>query len=99
MKKKQKKSKQDCLIGRFFHSIDAGGKLRWQGEVIGRVSEEYYLVKLFDTAMGEPSVQRIIALSEMSAWLFYSNADEMTNSYEHGTATPVQKETQEKLQD
>jgi len=99
MKKKQKKSKQDCLIGRFFHSIDAGGKLRWQGEVIGRVSEEHYLVQLFDTAMGEPSVQRIIALSEMSPWLFYSNADEMNHSYEHGTASRVQKETPEEIRD
>ena len=99
MKKKQKKSKQDCLIGRFFHSIDAGGNLCWQGEVIGRVSEEHYLVQLFDTAMGEPSAQRIIALSEMSPWLFYSNADEMNHSHEHGTASRVRKETPEEIRD
>jgi hypothetical protein len=99
MKKKQKKSKQDCLVGRFFHSIDASGKLCGQGEVIGRVSEERYLVQLFDTEMGDPSVQRIVALSEMSPWLFYSDAGEMNNSYEHGIASRIRKETPEEIRD
>ena len=99
MKKKQKKSKQDCLVGRFFHSIDASGKLYWQGEVIGRISEERYLVQLFDVTMGEPTVQRIVTLSEMSPWLFYSSADEMDHSYEHGTASRVRKETPEEIRD
>jgi len=99
MKKKEKKSKQDCLVGRFFHSIDASGKLCWQGEVIGRVSEERYLVQLFDNEMGEPSIQRIITLSEMSPWLFYSNADEMNHSYEHGIAFRVRKKAPEEIRD
>ena len=99
MKKKQKKSKQDCLVGRFFLSLDASGKLYWRGEVIGRISEEHYLVQLFDTELGEPSVQRIVRLSEMSPWLFYSNANEMDHSYEHGTASRVRKETPEEIRD
>jgi hypothetical protein len=99
MKKKQKKSKQDCLVGRFFHSIDAGGKLCWQGEVIGRISDERYLVQLFDTEMGEPTVQRIVTVSEMSPWLFYSDSNEMSQSYEHGTASRMRKETPEQIRD
>src|SRR5207302_8003482 len=39
MKKNRKKQKQDCLVGRFFHSIE-GGKVDWQGVVIGRISED-----------------------------------------------------------
>jgi hypothetical protein len=96
-KNKHKKSKSDCLVGRFFHSIDGSGKLSWQGEVIGRVSEERYLVQLFDAAMGGPSVQKIVSLSEMSPWLFYSDADEMSHSYEYGTPSGLGKETPEQI--
>jgi hypothetical protein len=97
-KNKQKKPKSDCLVGRFFHSIE-GGKVRWKGMVIGRVSEQNYLVQLFEWAMGEPSVQRIVSISEMSPWLFYSDADEMTHSYEHGTASSMKAETTEQIRD
>jgi len=97
-KDKQKKQKSDCLVGRFFHSVDASGKLAWQGEVIGRVSDEHYLVQLFD-AMGEPSVQRIVAISEMAPWLFYSEGDEMRHSYEHGTASRMKTDTAQEIRD
>jgi len=45
--------------------------------VIGRISEDRYLVQLLEWPMGEPSVQRIVSVSEMSPWLFYNDADEM----------------------
>ncbi len=98
MKKNRKKQKQDCLVGRFFHSV-VGGKVDWQGVVIGRVSDDRYLVQLFEWPMGEPSVQRIVSVSEMSPWLFYTDADEMGHSYEHGTASRLKKETTEQIRD
>jgi hypothetical protein len=85
-------------VGRFFHSIE-GGKVDWQGEVIGRISEDRYLVQLFEWPMGELSVQRIVSVSEMSPWLFYTDADEMGHSYEHGTASRLKKETSEQIRD
>lgn len=97
-KNKQKKPKSDCLIGRFFHSIE-GGKISGQGTVIGRISDERYLVQLFEWAMGEPSVQRIVSASEMSPWLFYSDAEEMRHSYEHGTASRMKTETTQEIRD
>jgi hypothetical protein len=98
MKKNRKKQKQDCLVGRFFHSIE-GGKVDWQGVVIGRISEDRYLVQLLEWPMGEPSVQRIVSVSEMSPWLFYNDADEMGHSYEHGPASGMKKETSEQIRD
>jgi len=98
MKKNRKKQKQDCLVGRFFHSIE-GGKVDWQGVVIGRISEDRYLVQLLEWPMGEPSVQRIVSVSEMSPWLFYNDADEMGHSYEHGPAAGMKKETSEQIRD
>jgi hypothetical protein len=97
-KNRRKKPKSDCLVGRFFHSID-GGKISWQGVVIGRISDERYLVQLFEWAMGEPSVQRIVSASEMSPWLFYSDADEMRHSYEHGTGSHMKTETTQEIRD
>ncbi|MCX6966511.1 MAG: hypothetical protein NTZ46_01805 [Verrucomicrobia bacterium] len=81
-----KKTLSEPLVGRFFHSIE-NGKVVWQGTVIGRVSEEVYLVQLFEWLMGEPSDQRLVGVNEMTQWLFYSSQDEMTYSYEHGTAS------------
>jgi hypothetical protein len=98
MKKNRKRQKQDCLVGRFFHSIE-GGKVASQGVVIGRISEDRYLVQQLEWAMGEPSVQRIVSVSEMSPWLFYTDADEMGHSYEHGTASRLKKETTEQIRD
>ena len=98
MKKNRKKQKQDCLVGRFFHSIE-GGKVDSQGVVIGRISEDRYLVQLLEWAMGDPSVQRIVSVLEMSPWFFYTDADEMGHSYEHGTASRLKKETTEQIRD
>ncbi len=93
-KKSQKKQKSDCLIGRCFHSVK-DGVVEWQGEVIGRVSDEQYLVQLYDYVVGQPSVQRIVNIKEMSSWLFYSDEDELKYSYEHGAAAHLRSKTQE----
>ena len=80
------------MVGRFFHSIK-DGVVNWQGEVIGRVSDALYLVQLHDYMIGQPSVQRIVSLEEMSSWLFYSDVDELIHSYEHGTASRLRGKT------
>ncbi|MCX7110700.1 MAG: hypothetical protein NTX45_11350 [Proteobacteria bacterium] len=81
----------DCLAGHFFHSIE-NGKVCWQGFVIGHVFEQYYLVQLFEWVMGEHSVQKMVSIAEMSPWLFYSDADEMKFSYEHGDASHLKED-------
>ena len=82
---KPKPAINDVLSSRYFHGVK-DNKLGWQGQVIGRVSEELYLVQLYEWLGGSPNVQRLVALSEMREWLFYSSAEEMQFSYEHGTA-------------
>ena len=89
------KVSSDPLRGRFFHSIKSG-IVEWQGQVIGRVSEDVYLIQLFEWGMGEPSIQRLISLSDMKDWLFYSDADEMTHSYDYGTASKKKAKTEDK---
>lgn len=88
MPRKPVSSANDPLKGCFFHSIE-NGKVVWQGTVLGRVSEEAYLVQLFDFLVGEPSVRRIVTLADMKPWLFYASADEMTHTYEYGAASKM----------
>jgi len=88
----------DCVVGRFFHGTKEG-KVCWQGRVIGRLSDDRYLVQLFEWAMGEASVQRIVTLSEMSPCFFYSDADEMKYSYDHGATSRLKAGTREQIKD
>ena len=74
-----------ALIGRYFHSIDAG-QVNWQGKVISHPEPNWYVVQLFDWIVGEPNVQRLVKIEQMNGWLFYENSEQMQFSYEHGTA-------------
>lgn len=78
------------LIGKYFHSIK-DGFICWQGIIIGSPEHGLYLIQLFDWLMGQPSVQRLVLIDQMMDWLFYSNANEMTHSYDHGSAKRLKK--------
>ena len=69
------------LVGKYFHSADENDKVEWQGMMIGEPHPGWYLVQLFDWASGKPSVQRLVPIENMNAWLFYPDRDAMTSSY------------------
>jgi len=80
--------KTNSLVGHFFHSVDPEtGKVQWQGVVVGNPEEGWYLLQLFDWLVGEPSVRRLVYISEMNDWLFY-DIESMKYSWQHGTARP-----------
>jgi hypothetical protein len=68
------------LVGKYFHAANENNKVEWQGTVIGEPHPGWYLVQLFDWASGEPSVQRVVPIERMNAWLFYTDRDAMTSS-------------------
>jgi hypothetical protein len=74
------------LLGQYFHSLNADGKVEWQGTVIGNPEPGWYLVQLFEWMAGEANVRRLFKVEDMANWLFYENADAMKYSYEHGVA-------------
>lgn len=88
--KSRKESKANggaVLIGQFFHSIGKDtGKIQWQGCIIGNPEPGWYLVQLFEWAMGEPNVRRLVRIEDMEGWLFYPDGEAMTHSYEYGIA-------------
>jgi len=73
----------DGFVGLFFHSINTGGEVEWQGRITRELPGEHYLVQLYDWMMGDPSLKRIVPLSDMTAWRFYDSADEWRHWYEH----------------
>lgn len=81
-----RKNKNTDLVGQYFHKIE-NEKLTWQGLVIGKPEAGFYLVQLFEWLMGEPSIQRIVEIKEMSEWFFYDSADQMIFSWEKGSAS------------
>ena len=73
-------TKAEKLVGKYFHGANENNKVEWQGVVIGEPNPGWYLVQLFDWATGEPSVQRLVPIGKMNAWLFYPDRDAMTSS-------------------
>ena len=74
-------TKTEKLVGKYFHGANENNKVEWQGVVIGEPNPGWYLVQLFDWATGNPSVQRLVPIEKMNAWLFYPDRDAMTSSY------------------
>jgi hypothetical protein len=73
-------TKAEKLVGKYFHGANENNKVEWQGVVIGEPNPGWYLVQLFDWATGKPSVQRLVPIEKMNAWLFYPDRDAMTSS-------------------
>lgn len=91
-----KKQTQNGLIGKFFHSLDMEGKVEWQGVVISSPEPGWYLLQLFEWAMGEPNLQKLVEIEAMNSWLFYPDEKAMKFSFNEGAARvggPYRKQT------
>jgi len=86
--KPKNENETNCMIGRWFHSV-VNGDINWQGRIIGMVQPGLYLVQLYECAMGEPSIQRLVNISDMTDWLFYSNSESMIYSLNYGSAAAM----------
>ena len=75
MSKKQT-PKQDGLVGKFFHTFNEQGQLKWQGLITGEPASGYFLVQVFEWIVGSPSDKRLIDVSQMVGWTFYDDADD-----------------------
>ena len=88
---KNTKQKKDCLTGKYFHSIDESGDLKWQGKIEGMPSDGVYLIQLFSWIDGSTTDQKMVKLDEMCNWIFYSDRDDFLYGYNHGTASKLCK--------
>lgn len=63
------------LKGKFFHSLK-DGKIHWQGQVVGELPQEKFLVQLFSWLDGRDTEQKIVGFKEMLDWKFYQSDQE-----------------------
>ena len=81
-----KRPPTQCLAGKWFLSFVAqDGKARvprWQGQIIGQIDSDRYLVYLRDWILGECSVMRVVPISDMVGWDFFESAEDLRLAYE-----------------
>lgn len=68
--------KQNGIVGLCFHSM-LNGKINWQGYVVNKIDDEYYLVQLFSHLTGFPTIKKQVHKSDMSDWNFYDSDKDM----------------------
>src|SRR5688572_19734976 len=63
------------LVGHFFHTFtteeDGCRLVDWQGQVIARVEDGFYLVELYSWFDGSPRNRQVVHISQMAEWWFY----------------------------
>jgi len=75
-------SKDDPLIGMFFHRLDEEGKIDRQGTITKKYKDDEYFIGFFSFWDGSLSYEReIISLGDKSKFIFYDSAKEMRMGY------------------
>jgi hypothetical protein len=73
------------LVGCFFHSFrktENGNKVvEWQGQIISKESDRFYLVQLFSWIDGGDTNMQVIDIFQMTNWHFYHSETEMNDTY------------------
>jgi len=78
------------LVGKFFHTFTEDvprkgrGEVQNQGIVLSDLGNGYFIIQLFDFAMGEPSSRHVVSFQRMVAngWSFYGSDGEMRDRWE-----------------
>jgi len=80
------------LVGKWFHSHNEKGEIQWQGQVLGVVSDNHFLVQLYSWLDGTSTDMKIVSLEKIieEDWSFYSSDKKMRERYEEirGTTGP-----------
>lgn len=90
MAAKKKTRTIDPLVGKYFHSRDDAGVIKWQGLILGKTGG-LYLCQLFGWFDGRTTNQQLIPLREMRRWEFFNSSVEMGERYEQYTIAREQR--------
>ena len=80
----------DVLSGLYFHSFrerDGHKFVDGQGQVVEKINDKYYLVRL-DWRAGTGSIQQVVTLEEMLDWQFYENPKDMREGLKRSYKPP-----------
>lgn len=72
------------LVGLWFHSWQKEDptKIEWQGVVVDRLDDTFYVVRLHRWDTGEPSCFKVVPVSAMCLWAFYPTNENMVEAFE-----------------
>jgi len=78
--------KEAACLGVFFHSVNKGGEIEWQGQILSEPVPGRFECQLYDGIMGYESEgdNLLVPKVEMqnNGWKFYASAEEMRAAYE-----------------
>lgn len=72
---------QDGLIGKWFHTYEENGMMKWQGQVLSAHTGDKFLVQLYSWFDGYPTDQKLIDIDKMESWTFYDDNELMIDAY------------------
>lgn len=76
MSKSTKKNVPVELQGLFFLTFEKN-EVQYQGMIVGKVNEDYYIGQLFSWLTGDSTVMKIFNIDEMRGWEFFKDASHM----------------------
>ena len=73
------------LVGKFFHSRDPDGYVRWQGRVAAEVQPGYFMVECFEWFTGSFGSRSVVPLTQMveERWVWYRTDEDMRYAHRY----------------
>jgi hypothetical protein len=69
-------------VGLWFHSLDAEGRIEWQGRIIRRIDATHWAARLHDWFDGLPDRVEIVDTKQMRSFHWYETDDDMRAAYD-----------------
>ena len=79
----EKQPNDKGLIGKWFHSFEEDGRVKWQGRIVSAQAEGLFLIQLYSWISGSPHDQKLIHIKDMVSWVFYEDSEDMICAYEN----------------
>ncbi|MFC2018437.1 hypothetical protein ACFLU4_00560 [Chloroflexota bacterium] len=85
-KKPQKTVDWSTFKGKFFHTFDEEGYVKYQGEILDLIGDDIAVVLYYEWFAGSPTIQKAVWVSDIidDGWALYGSREEMTQVYEIG---------------
>jgi hypothetical protein len=72
------------LKGKFFHTFDEDGYVKYQGQIVDLVGDEIAIVQYYDWVVGAPNLHKAVWVSDVvdGAWALYGNPESWNEAFE-----------------
>ena len=71
----------DPLVSKWFHSKDEAQAIKWQGQILSKVTDGIYVIQLYSWLDGMPTCQKLVSVKDMLDWSFFEDDEEMRSAW------------------